>query len=76
MKLKGKEEQLAGDFGTQGPQEDKKLGLLDGGFSFGLAWPRFGAEDAGNLEISMGIDKKKFPQKRALPSQKARKGAA
>ena len=58
MKLKGKEEQLAGDFGTQGPQEDKKLGLLDGGFSFGLAWPRFGAEDAGNLEISMGIDKK------------------
>lgn len=37
MKLKGKEEQLAGDFGTQGPQEDKKLGLLDGGFSFGLA---------------------------------------
>lgn len=58
MKLKGKEEQLAGDFGTRGPQEDKKLSLLDGGFSFGLTQPRFGAEDAGNLEISMGIDKK------------------
>ena len=36
MKLKGKEEQLAGDLGTWGPQEDKKVRLLDGGFSFGL----------------------------------------
>ena len=58
MKLKGKEEQLAGDLGAWAPQEDKTVSLLDGGFSFGLTQPRFGAEDAGNLEISMGIDKK------------------
>ena len=32
--------------------------FLDGGFSFGLIYPRFGAEEAGNLKISIGTDKK------------------
>ena len=36
MKLKGKEEQLAGDLGAWAPQEDKTVSLLDDGFSFGL----------------------------------------
>ena len=36
MTLKGKEERPAGDLGAWGPQEDKTVSLLDGGFSFGL----------------------------------------
>lgn len=36
--------------------------FLDGGFSFGLIYPRFGAEEDGNLKISIGTDKK-FPNK-------------
>lgn len=36
--------------------------FLDGGFSFGLIYPRFGAEEDGNLKISIDTDKK-FPNK-------------